>query len=102
MCKGHPGGTGFEGMKGSWRTAEARHCERPGQAIGEGAALVAIEGPGDHAKNLKLGTMKRVYERLFEKVQPSCNRRTFWRCQYHGMITKKAAAVEWSQLEPRR
>ena len=28
MCKGHPGGTGFEGMKGSRRAAEARHCER--------------------------------------------------------------------------
>ena len=27
MCKNHPGGTGFEGMKGSWRTAEAWHSE---------------------------------------------------------------------------
>lgn len=42
MCKGHPGGTGFEGMKGSCRAAEARHCERPWKVIGEGA----IEGPG--------------------------------------------------------
>jgi hypothetical protein len=25
MCKGHPGGTGFEGMKGSRRAAEAQH-----------------------------------------------------------------------------
>jgi hypothetical protein len=46
MCEGHPGGTGFEGMKGSRRAAEARHCERPWKAIGEGAASVAIEGPG--------------------------------------------------------
>jgi hypothetical protein len=46
MCKGHPGGTGFEGMKGSRRAAEARHCERPWKAIGEGAASVAIDGPG--------------------------------------------------------
>ena len=45
-CKGHPGGTGFEGMKGSRRAAEARHCERPWKAIGEGAASVAIDGPG--------------------------------------------------------
>ena len=29
MCKGHPGGTGFEVMKGSRKAAEARHCERP-------------------------------------------------------------------------
>ena len=46
MCKSYPGGTGFEGMKGSRRTAEARHCERPWKAIGEGAASVAIDGPG--------------------------------------------------------
>ena len=29
MCKGHPGGTGFEGMKESWRAAEACYWERP-------------------------------------------------------------------------
>ena len=46
MCKSHPGGTGFEGMKGSRRAAEARHCERPWKAIGEGAASVAIDVPG--------------------------------------------------------
>ena len=46
MCKGHPCGTGFEGMKGSCRAAEVWHCERPWKAIGEGAASVAIEGPG--------------------------------------------------------
>ena len=28
-CKSYPGGTGFEGMKGSRKAAEARHCERP-------------------------------------------------------------------------
>ena len=46
MYKGHPGGTDFEGLKGSNRAAEAWHCERPWKAIGEGAASVAIEGPG--------------------------------------------------------
>jgi len=45
MCKSHPGGTGFEGMKGSWRAAEAWYCERPGKAIGEGTASVAVDGP---------------------------------------------------------
>jgi hypothetical protein len=44
-CKGDPYGTGFEVMKGSRRAAEARHCERPWKAIGEGAASVAIVGP---------------------------------------------------------
>ena len=46
MCKNHPSGTGFEGMKGLCGAAEARHCERPRKAIGEGVASVAIDGPG--------------------------------------------------------
>jgi hypothetical protein len=46
MCKGHTGGTGFEGMKGSHRAAETQYFERPWKAIGEGAASVAIDGPG--------------------------------------------------------
>ena len=46
ICKGHPGGTGFEGMKELSRAAEAWHCERPWKAIGESAASVAIDGPG--------------------------------------------------------
>ena len=45
MCKRYPGGTGFEGIKGSCRAAEAQHCERPWKAIGEGAASGAIDGP---------------------------------------------------------
>jgi hypothetical protein len=46
MCKSHPGGTGFEGMKGSRRATEARHCERPWKAIGEGTASVEVDGSG--------------------------------------------------------
>ena len=46
ICKGHTGGTGFKGMKGSCRAAEAQNCERPWKAIGEDAASVAIEVPG--------------------------------------------------------
>jgi hypothetical protein len=46
MCKCHQSGTGFEGMKGSCRAAEARHCERPWKAIGEGTASIAIDDPG--------------------------------------------------------
>ena len=33
MCKHHPDGTGFEGMKESHRAAEAWHSERPGKAL---------------------------------------------------------------------
>lgn len=42
----HPGGAGFEVMKESWRAAEAWHGEKPGNAICEGAASVAVEDPG--------------------------------------------------------
>ena len=45
-CKSYPGGTGFAGMKGSGRAAEAQHYERPWKAIGEGAASDAINDPG--------------------------------------------------------
>jgi hypothetical protein len=47
-------------MKGSWRAAEAWHCESPGKAIGECAAVV---GPrtGRLIKDLRLGTIKRAY-----------------------------------------
>jgi hypothetical protein len=44
--KNYPSGTGFEGMKGSWREAEAWHCERSWKATGEGAASVAVDSPG--------------------------------------------------------
>lgn len=30
---------------GSWRAAEAWHCEYPGEAIDEGATSVAVDGP---------------------------------------------------------
>jgi hypothetical protein len=46
ICKSYPGGTGFEGMKGSCRAAEAWHCERPWSTTDEGAASVAVDGPG--------------------------------------------------------
>ena len=46
MCKNHPGSTGFEGMKESRREDKAWHFKKPGKAIGEGVASVAIDGPG--------------------------------------------------------
>ena len=33
MIKSHPGGTGFEGMKVSWRAAEVWHCESHGRPL---------------------------------------------------------------------
>jgi hypothetical protein len=68
MCKSHPGGTGFEGMKGSLRAAEAQHYERPWKAIGESAASVATDSLGrGHA--------------------------VFWRFQYYEMTTKKSSST---------
>ena len=55
----------------SWRVAEAWHCERPWKTIGAGAASVAVAGSGLRShKYLRLGTMKRAYERLL--VKSSC------------------------------
>ena len=46
MFNNHPGGTDFEGIEGSWREAEAWHCERPWKTTGESAASVAVDSPG--------------------------------------------------------
>lgn len=43
-CKSHPGGPGFEDMMGSGGAAGAWHWERPGEAIGENAATIAVKG----------------------------------------------------------
>lgn len=44
--KNHPGGTVFEGIKWSWRAAEAWQHEKPGEATGENIASVAVEVQG--------------------------------------------------------
>lgn len=38
-------GTGFQGTKGSLRAAEAGHCDRPGEPIGEGTSSVVLKTP---------------------------------------------------------
>ena len=76
ICKSHPDGTGFEGMKGSWRTADAWYCESPGEATGKGAASVADEGSGlkGSSKEDEAWHHEEAYERLLVTVQPSCSR----------------------------
>jgi hypothetical protein len=54
-------------MEQSWRASEAWHWERPGEAIGKGAASVAVENPG-----LK-GSCRDHEERLLVKMLPSCH-----------------------------
>jgi hypothetical protein len=56
--KSYPCGTGFEGMKGSCRAAEAQHCERPLKAIGDHAASVAIDAPGLNGSCKGVGTTR--------------------------------------------
>jgi hypothetical protein len=46
MCKSHPGGTGFEGMRGSWRAAEAWYCARAWKVINKGGASVVVDSSG--------------------------------------------------------
>lgn len=45
MSKSSLGGTGFEGMRGSWEAAEVWHQERPGEATGECGASTGAEAP---------------------------------------------------------
>lgn len=45
ICKILLHSTGFEGMKGLLREAEAGHCEKPGKAIVEDVASVAVKTP---------------------------------------------------------
>ena len=102
MGVSHPGGSGFEGIKGSWRAAEVWHCERPGEAIGGGAASVAVEDPGlkgGMQKKLRFGTMKRAYEsatQLQQRNPHSGDAGTM------GRAPRTVAAIERSQLESRR
>jgi hypothetical protein len=81
MCKSHPGGTSFEGMKGSRRAAEAQHCDRPWKAIGKGAVQpqlqLMVQDRRGHEKDLMLGTMKRAYERLLVKPSYSGRQQCF-------------------------
>ena len=68
--------TGFEGMKGSWRAAEAWPWERPGEATCEGVARVAVEAPGSwrnidvwhHEEGISKSTVQLQYKTLHLKT----------------------------------
>lgn len=87
----HPGRTGFEGMKGSWRASEAWHCEKPLVEVQLPLQLKAQAWWG-HTENLRLGTMKRAYKTLFMKMQPSCS--SFGDSSTTEMTTKNNSSVE--------
>lgn len=88
-------------LKGLCRAPEIWQCERSGEDIGAASVKARIEG---HAEKLRLGTMKRAYERLFVKVQPSGNRKLqeFFRCRYQGMTTKNTISSGVEPARPRR
>lgn len=53
------GVSGFGSVKGSWRAPEAWHCERLGEASGNGDTSVAVDATvlKGHGKNWRLGTI---------------------------------------------
>jgi hypothetical protein len=71
MCKSYPGGTGFEGMKGSHRAAEALHCEWEAMEGHWWRCILSCNwwprNEGVMQKELRLSTMRRAYERLLLK-----------------------------------
>jgi hypothetical protein len=99
MCKSYPGGTGFEGMKGSQR-AVRRHG-RPLVKVQPQLQLMDQDWR-DHAKELRLGTMKRAYERLLLKPSYSGRQQCFGDDSTMRWPPRTAAAVEYRWLDPRR
>lgn len=84
--------------------AEAWPCERPGEVIGEGAAGVTVEAQGlkGSRRKLRFCTVKRAYERILEKAQPSCCRR-LPNSEEAGTVgwPLRAAVVDCSWPDPR-
>lgn len=101
-CKSLSGATGFAGMKGSWRKAETWYCERPGEAIGEGTAGVAMEAPG--LKGSWRTTETLDHEDSPAERQPKYSRRPqfFGDGSAMGLLPGKTAAVEWGWPTLRR
>ncbi|KAL6086777.1 hypothetical protein STEG23_017855, partial [Scotinomys teguina] len=54
-------------MSGLWRTAEAWYCERPGEAIDEGAASVEAPGLEGSWREVETWHLKRTQKKLLVK-----------------------------------
>lgn len=93
QCKSCPGGTGFVGLQGSWKTAESCHCESLEGAIGAGADSVAAEDPGLKSWHYK----KRPGQAIGEGEAPLQERtQHFGDTNAQGQTTGTVAVVEWS------
>jgi hypothetical protein len=79
MCKSHPGGTGFEGIRGheeQLRLGTVRGHARSLVNVQPQLQLMAQDRRG-HAKELRLGTRKNAYERLLVKSSYSKRQQCF-------------------------
>jgi hypothetical protein len=67
---------------------------------------VEVEGPGviEHVERLGPGTIKRTQESLLVKINPTCRNRLqhFRDASSIRQSPRTAAALGWSQSEPRR
>ena len=106
MCKSHLGGTGFEGMKESWRAAETL-----GTVRGHRRPLVKVQPQlqlmAQYLKESCLGAEachheERAYERLLVKPNYSRSQQCFGDASAIRWPPRTAAVVEYRQLEPRR
>lgn len=76
---------GFEGRKGSWRTAEAWHCERPDEAIDEGTASTTVEALGLKGSWGKAEAWQKVVGlESLKRGQKAMKTTAFQKCQYMG------------------
>lgn len=104
MCKSYPGSTGFEGMKGpteELRRGTVRSHTRPLVKVQPQLQLIAQDLRG-HAKEVRLGTMKKAYERLLLKPSYSGRQQHFGDASTMRTVpSRTVAAVEYRHLEPR-
>ena len=89
MCKSHPGGTGVEGIKSIWGYRRSQ-------------LQLMAKNWRNHAKELRLATMKRAYEKLFMRTSCSGRQQSFGDTSTMKWPPSTAAAVEYRHLEPRK
>jgi hypothetical protein len=98
ICKNHPSDTGFEGMKGSWKSSLGLALWDAWKAIGKGMASVVVDGPGlkGSCKGVEARPMKEAYKSLIAEAWLQWKTTENWRSQYCEIITKKEQQQQWS------
>ena len=92
LTTSHHDGTSFEAVKESWRAAEAWHCGRTGEAIGEVQPKLAMEAPGSKRSCKDVETWHKE-ESPEEAIGESAAQllQAFWKCQYHGATASSSS-----------